>query len=164
MGPTRRGGGGIPSNITLLLSSRLNASLCAHPEKDELILFGGEFFNGKKVCVGKRVFGWVLPRGPAEMDPPACSSLCLQDYVYNDLFFYNIRKNCWVKSEVPNPPPPRCSHQVRTCLLRPSLIKEAYFQLRLSRPAGCGRCPGGWSALGVWRGVCLPKWRAVLPL
>lgn len=28
---------------------RLNASLSAHPEKDDLILFGGEFFNGKKV-------------------------------------------------------------------------------------------------------------------
>ncbi|XP_047238134.1 kelch domain-containing protein 4 [Girardinichthys multiradiatus] len=62
-------------------SARLNASLSAHPEKDELILFGGEFFNGKKT------------------------------YLYNDLFFYNIRKNSWVKSEIPNPPPPRCSHQ-----------------------------------------------------
>ncbi|XP_072242796.1 kelch domain-containing protein 4 [Leuresthes tenuis] len=60
---------------------RLNASFSAHPEKDELILFGGEFFNGKKT------------------------------YLYNDLFFYNIKKNNWVKSEIPNPPPPRCSHQ-----------------------------------------------------
>uniref|UniRef100_A0A3Q3XCC4 Uncharacterized protein n=1 Tax=Mola mola TaxID=94237 RepID=A0A3Q3XCC4_MOLML len=62
-------------------SPRLSASLSAHPEKDELILFGGEFFNGKKT------------------------------YLYNDLYFYNIKKNCWVKSEIPNPPPPRCSHQ-----------------------------------------------------
>lgn len=30
---------------------RLNASFSAHPEKEELILFGGEFFNGKKVVV-----------------------------------------------------------------------------------------------------------------
>lgn len=42
-----------------------------------------------------------------------CSFLCLQDYVYNELFFYNIRKNSWIKAEIPNPPPPRCSHQVR---------------------------------------------------
>ncbi|CAK6973221.1 kelch domain-containing protein 4 [Scomber scombrus] len=62
-------------------SPRLSASLSAHPEKDELILFGGEFFNGKKT------------------------------YLYNDLFFYNIKKNSWVKSEIPNPPPPRCAHQ-----------------------------------------------------
>lgn len=32
-----------------LLSFRLNCSLCAHPERDELILFGGEYFNGQKV-------------------------------------------------------------------------------------------------------------------
>ncbi|XP_059192029.1 LOW QUALITY PROTEIN: kelch domain-containing protein 4 [Centropristis striata] len=62
-------------------SPRLSASLSAHPEKDELILFGGEFFNGKKT------------------------------YLYNDLFFYNTKKNSWIKSEIPNPPPPRCSHQ-----------------------------------------------------
>ncbi|KAK9517153.1 hypothetical protein VZT92_025041 [Zoarces viviparus] len=62
-------------------SARLSASLSAHPEKDELILFGGEFFNGKKT------------------------------YLYNDLFFYSIKKNSWVKSDIPNPPPPRCSHQ-----------------------------------------------------
>ncbi|XP_006046186.3 kelch domain-containing protein 4 isoform X3 [Bubalus bubalis] len=30
-------------------SPRLNASLSTHPEKDELILFGGEYFNGQKV-------------------------------------------------------------------------------------------------------------------
>lgn len=62
-------------------SSRLNASLCAHPEKDELILFGGEFFNGKKT------------------------------FLYNELYFYNIKKNTWVKVDVPNPPPRRCAHQ-----------------------------------------------------
>ncbi|XP_061825877.1 kelch domain-containing protein 4 [Nerophis lumbriciformis] len=65
-------------------SPRLSASLSTHPDKDELILFGGEFFNGKKT------------------------------YLYNDLFFYNIKKNSWVKSEIPNPPPPRCSHQAVT--------------------------------------------------
>ncbi|XP_036399663.1 kelch domain-containing protein 4 [Megalops cyprinoides] len=62
-------------------SPRLNATLSAHPEKDELILFGGEYFNGKKT------------------------------YLYNDLFFYNIKKNTWVKSDIPNPPPRRCAHQ-----------------------------------------------------
>ncbi len=43
--------------LTARALRRLNASLCAHPEKDELILFGGEFFNGKKVSthVGKCV-------------------------------------------------------------------------------------------------------------
>ncbi|XP_053127554.1 kelch domain-containing protein 4 isoform X1 [Hemicordylus capensis] len=62
-------------------SPRLNASLSAHPEKDELILFGGEYFNGKKT------------------------------FLYNELFVYNIRKNSWAKVDTPNPPPRRCAHQ-----------------------------------------------------
>ncbi|XP_046781542.1 kelch domain-containing protein 4 isoform X3 [Gallus gallus] len=62
-------------------SPRLNGSLSAHPEKDELILFGGEYFNGQKT------------------------------YLYNDLYVYNIRKNSWTKVEIPNPPPRRCAHQ-----------------------------------------------------
>ncbi|XP_006860339.1 PREDICTED: kelch domain-containing protein 4 [Chrysochloris asiatica] len=62
-------------------SPRLNASLSAHPEKDELILFGGEYFNGKKT------------------------------FLYNELYTYNIRKDAWTKVEIPNPPPRRCAHQ-----------------------------------------------------
>ncbi|XP_005989196.1 kelch domain-containing protein 4 isoform X1 [Latimeria chalumnae] len=62
-------------------SPRLNASLSAHPEKDELILFGGEYFNGQKT------------------------------FLYNDLYTYNIKKNSWAKVEIPNPPSRRCAHQ-----------------------------------------------------
>uniref|UniRef100_A0A8C3DUW1 Kelch domain containing 4 n=1 Tax=Corvus moneduloides TaxID=1196302 RepID=A0A8C3DUW1_CORMO len=62
-------------------SPRLNCSLCAHPERDELILFGGEYFNGQKT------------------------------FLYNELYIYHIRKNSWAKLEIPNPPPRRCAHQ-----------------------------------------------------
>ncbi|KAM3918373.1 kelch domain-containing protein 4 isoform 2-T2 [Leptodactylus fuscus] len=62
-------------------SPRLNASLTAHPEKDELILFGGEYFNGQKT------------------------------FLYNELYIYNAKKNSWSKVDVPNPPPRRCAHQ-----------------------------------------------------
>ncbi|XP_051830766.1 kelch domain-containing protein 4 isoform X1 [Antechinus flavipes] len=62
-------------------SPRLNASMSSHPEKEELILFGGEYFNGQKT------------------------------FLYNELYFYNIRKNTWTKVEIPNPPPRRCAHQ-----------------------------------------------------
>jgi len=62
-------------------SPRLHASLSAHPEKDELILFGGEYFNGQKT------------------------------FMYNELYIYNIRKDSWTKVEIPNPPPRRCAHQ-----------------------------------------------------
>lgn len=63
-------------------SPRLNASLSAHPEKDELILFGGEYFNGQKTLL------------------------------YNELYTYSIRKDAWTKVDIPNPPPRRCAHQV----------------------------------------------------
>lgn len=56
----------------------------AHPEKEELILFGGEFFNGQRVCV------------------------------YNDLFFYNIGKNEWKQVKSPGGPAPRSGHQMVT--------------------------------------------------
>lgn len=62
-------------------SIRCNASLSSHPEKEELILFGGEYFNGKEM------------------------------FMYNDLYFYNIKKNEWHKVTAPGAPPPRSSHQ-----------------------------------------------------
>nr|XP_027789042.1 kelch domain-containing protein 4 isoform X1 [Marmota flaviventris] len=62
-------------------SPRLNASLSAHPEKDELILFGGEYFNGQKTLL------------------------------YNELYVYNIKKDTWTKVDIPGPPPRRCAHQ-----------------------------------------------------
>ncbi|XP_047384840.1 kelch domain-containing protein 4 isoform X2 [Sciurus carolinensis] len=62
-------------------SPRLNASLSAHPEKDELILFGGEYFNGQKTLM------------------------------YNELYVYNIKKDTWTKVDIPSPPPRRCAHQ-----------------------------------------------------
>ena len=30
-------------------SARSSFSLCAHPERDELLLYGGEYYNGKNV-------------------------------------------------------------------------------------------------------------------
>ncbi|XP_067652139.1 kelch domain-containing protein 4-like [Haliotis asinina] len=62
-------------------SPRCNMSLTAHPEKDELIMFGGEYYTGNKM------------------------------FLYNDLYFYNIRKNEWHKVTSPKQPPPRSAHQ-----------------------------------------------------
>ncbi|CAG9839318.1 unnamed protein product [Diabrotica balteata] len=63
-------------------SRRLNFTFVAHPEKEQLILYGGEFFNGQKT------------------------------FVYGDLFFYNIPNNKWTVVKAPNGPPPRCGHQM----------------------------------------------------
>ncbi|CAG9856038.1 unnamed protein product [Phyllotreta striolata] len=63
-------------------SRRLNFSFIAHPDKEQLILYGGEFYNGQKT------------------------------FVYGDLFFYNIVNNTWTVVKAPNGPPPRCGHQM----------------------------------------------------
>lgn len=61
---------------------RSNFSICAHPEREELIIFGGEFFNGQNLSL------------------------------YNDMFFYNIGKNEWKSIKVPGGPGPRSAHQM----------------------------------------------------
>lgn len=62
-------------------SFRSGVTLCAHPERDQLLLFGGEYFNGLKTSM------------------------------YNELYVYNIKKNSWLLVKCPNLPPPRCAHQ-----------------------------------------------------
>ncbi|XP_036149791.1 kelch domain-containing protein 4 isoform X2 [Monomorium pharaonis] len=60
---------------------RVNFTLTAHPFKDEIIMFGGEFHDGR------------------------------QTIVYGDMFFYNINKREWTLVKAPGAPPPRCGHQ-----------------------------------------------------
>lgn len=64
-------------------SRRANATMIVNPlNQSELIMFGGEYFNGKTV------------------------------QMYNDLYRYNIEKNEWRKFTCPNSPQPRSSHQM----------------------------------------------------
>ncbi|CAL7933535.1 unnamed protein product [Xylocopa violacea] len=62
-------------------SRRINFTLTAHPLKDELIMLGGEFHDGRTTCV------------------------------YGDMFIYNLNKNEWMIIKAPGAPPPRCGHQ-----------------------------------------------------
>ncbi|XP_050398293.1 kelch domain-containing protein 4 [Patella vulgata] len=62
-------------------SPRCSMSLTANPDKEELFMFGGEYYTGKNMTL------------------------------YNDLFIYNIKKNEWTRITAPNAPPPRSSHQ-----------------------------------------------------
>ena len=62
-------------------SPRANCSLTVHPVKEELLLYGGERFDGKK------------------------------NIFYSELFRYNLKKNEWKKVSSPTAPPPRSSHQ-----------------------------------------------------
>ncbi|CAH0546671.1 unnamed protein product [Brassicogethes aeneus] len=63
-------------------SRRLNFSFVAHPEKDQLILYGGEFDNGQKTMI------------------------------YGDLYFYDLKNYSWTIVKAPGGPPPRCGHQM----------------------------------------------------
>nr|XP_043614969.1 kelch domain-containing protein 4 [Erigeron canadensis] len=63
-------------------SPRSNCSLSINPLKEsELILYGGEFYNGTKT------------------------------FVYGDLYRYDIDKGDWKLVSSPNSPPPRSAHQ-----------------------------------------------------
>ncbi|KZV24855.1 kelch domain-containing protein 4-like [Dorcoceras hygrometricum] len=63
-------------------SPRSNCSLTINPLKDtELILYGGEFYNGNKT------------------------------FVYGDLYRYDVEKQEWKLISSPNSPPPRSAHQ-----------------------------------------------------
>lgn len=60
---------------------RANASLTAHPRLEELLLFGGEIFDGKRATL------------------------------FSDLFRYGIKRNEWRLVSSAPCPPPRASHQ-----------------------------------------------------
>ncbi|CAN1294155.1 Kelch domain-containing protein 4 [Linum perenne] len=63
-------------------SPRSNCTLSINPLKEtELILYGGEFYNGSKT------------------------------FVYGDLYRYDVEKQEWKLISSPNSPPPRSSHQ-----------------------------------------------------
>lgn len=63
-------------------SPRSNCSLTINPQKEtELILYGGEFYNGSKT------------------------------YVYGDLYRFDVEKQEWKLVSSPNSPPPRSAHQ-----------------------------------------------------
>lgn len=62
-------------------SKRSAFSLTPHPDKDQLVILGGEHFNGT------------------------------QTLVYNELFTYTIKQDRWHRISSPGGPPPRCSHQ-----------------------------------------------------
>jgi hypothetical protein len=62
-------------------SPRVNSSLTNHPSGNELLVFGGELYDGKK------------------------------NHFYSDLFRYSIKRNEWRLVSAKRSPPPRSSHQ-----------------------------------------------------
>ena len=62
-------------------SNRSSFSMTAHPDNPEIILFGGEFYNGKETTM------------------------------FNDLLIYNTKRAEWSSIQAPAGPPPRSAHR-----------------------------------------------------
>lgn len=90
--------------------------LTVNPLKEtELILYGGEFYNGNKVTSLnfqlKRDCVYLLVEccDVSELLLPQCEFV--QTFVYGDLFRYDVEKLEWKLVSSPNSPPPRSAHQ-----------------------------------------------------
>ncbi len=121
-------------------SPRVNFSMCQHPEKEEIFIFGGEFFNGKKTDIYGDFFNynnnkneWKLIKSSLCPAPRAASQMLavpidggklflfggefaspsqLQFYHFKDLWVYHIKSKNWEKINAPNPPSPRSGHRM----------------------------------------------------
>ncbi|XP_065331634.1 kelch domain-containing protein 4 [Cloeon dipterum] len=122
-------------------AKRSSFAFVAHPEKDELFLFGGEFFNGQKTAMYNDIVAYnlnkgtwtslVVPKGPAPRSGHQmvavpggkggqlwlfggefASPSLSQFYHYNDLWVYQIGEKSWQKINCPGGPSARSGHRM----------------------------------------------------
>lgn len=121
-------------------SARVNFSICSHPDKEELFIYGGEFFNGQKTdiygeffCYNTAKNEWKVlkssicpaPRSGQQMVSVStdggqiwlfggefASPSQLQFYHYKDLWVYRIAKKQWEKINAANGPTARSGHRM----------------------------------------------------
>lgn len=121
-------------------TARVNFSICSHPEKEEIFINGGEFFNGQKTfvygdfyCYNTTKNEWKLlkcsicpaPRSGHQMVSTStdggqiwlfggefASPSQLQFYHYKDLWVYRITKKQWEKINASNAPNARSGHRM----------------------------------------------------
>ncbi|XP_066413340.1 kelch domain-containing protein 4 isoform X3 [Molothrus aeneus] len=91
-------------------SPRLNCSFCAHPERDELILFGGEYFNGQKAAVVPTAGGQLWIFGGEFASPNG-----EQFYHYKDLWVLHLATKTWEQIKAPGGPSGRSGHRMVAC-------------------------------------------------
>jgi len=123
-------------------SKRSSFTLTPHPEKDQLIMFGGEFFNGNQAFVYNDLFiytpkqdRWhqVKSRGPAPRSghqavsvPSAGGQLWVfggeftnqtetQFHHYKDFWMFSLASKQWQKIGVAGAPSSRSGHRMVVC-------------------------------------------------
>ncbi|XP_055607159.1 kelch domain-containing protein 4 [Uranotaenia lowii] len=121
-------------------SARVNFSICSHPDKEEIFMYGGEFYDGQKTTVYGDFFNfnvskneWKIlkasicpaPRSGHQMISVStdggqiwlfggeyASPSQLQFYHYKDLWVYRIAKKQWEKINALNGPSARSGHRM----------------------------------------------------
>lgn len=121
-------------------TARVNFSICSHPDKEEIFINGGEFFNGQKTVVYQDFFcynasknEWKVlessicpaPRSGHQMVSVSsdggqiwlfggefASPSQVQFYHYKDLWVYRIAKKQWEKINAANGPSARSGHRM----------------------------------------------------
>lgn len=121
-------------------SARVNFAICTHPDKEEIFINGGEFFNGQKTVVYGDYYCYFVAKNEWKV---LKSSICpaprsghqmvsistdggqiwlfggefaspsqLQFYHYKDLWVYRIAKKQWEKITAANGPSARSGHRM----------------------------------------------------
>ncbi|GBP94390.1 Kelch domain-containing protein 4 [Eumeta japonica] len=97
-------------------TARSNFTLVGHPEKDELILFGGEFFNGQRGPAprsGHQMVSVATDGGQLWLfGGEHASPSQMQFYHYKDLWMMSLKTHKWEKINASNGPSPRSGHRM----------------------------------------------------
>jgi len=120
---------------------RSSFSFTASPVRDELFLFGGEYFNGKQTLLNNDLYAYTFKRGgewslikAPNAPPPRCSHQTVavpqaggqlwvfggefasptqsQFYHYNDLWSLSLNNMQWTRHDAPGRPSPRSGHRM----------------------------------------------------
>lgn len=113
-------------------SHRSNFSFVVHPENPELILFGGEFYNGQKTELN------------------------------NDLLQYDIKRKSWKQVKSPAGPASRCAHQGKLPSTFRTLLLDLTFntgffdriQILYAFLCSCSNCSSRRTNVDFWRRIC----------
>ncbi|KAL4390972.1 Kelch domain-containing protein [Arachis hypogaea] len=102
-------------------SPRSNCTLTVNPLKEtELVLYGGEFYNGNKTFVYGDLYRydvekleWKLVSSPNSPPPrSAHQAVAWKNYIYLDFWMFDLKTNQWEQLNLKGCPSPRSGHRM----------------------------------------------------